>query len=646
MAEKLEMMSKDIIQENIDYIANKFPNSLKEVKDENGNLVKRIDFDVLKQELSRVVIDDKQERYQMTWPDKKKSILLANSRINATLRPLKDKSVDFDNTKNLYIEGDNLNSLKLLRETYLGKVKMIYIDPPYNTGNNILYKNDFSQSTNEYLEISGQFDEEGNNLFQNTESNGRFHTEWLNILYPALKVARDLLADNGYIAIAIDDNELYNLKKICDEIFNEANYIGTIVTKCNPQGRNKLNIDPIHEYHLVYSKNINMMNNFRLQKEDKGEKYGYLMRSGTNSRKFERPLRYYPMLVKNNQIHMITKEEYLKIYANNRAFDEEWIAELTNKYSNQGYNVIFPISKDGEDKVWQREFDRVAKEYTKYIFENGQIKVPAQEDRVPVSLWSDEKYSNSSYGTNHLKKLFNGKSPFDFPKSIFTVRDLISLGVEDGDVVLDFFPGSATTAESLMMHEIETGKKIRFILIQLPEKCVESSTAYEMGYSNIPDIAEERIRRAGKRIKTESGMLANDLDVGFRVLKLDSSNMNDVYYNAKSTTQSLLESTVDNVKPDRTPLDLLFQVMLELGIELSAKIEEKEVLGKKYFIVNENDIVACFDDDVNNDVIKELAQIKPIYAVFRDSVFIDDPANINCEQLFKTISPSTTIKVL
>ena len=264
--------------------------------------------------------------------------------------------MEFDKTKNLYIEGDNLNVLKLLRETYLNKIKMIYIDPPYNTGNNILYKNDFSQSVEDYLNKSGQFDEYGNSLFQNTESNGRFHTEWLNMIYPAMKVARDLLTEDGYIAIAIDDNEVYNLKKVCDEIFNEANYVGTIVTKCNPQGRNKLNIDPVHEYHLVYAKNIALMKEFRLIKEDnKGKEYGYLLRSGTNSRRFERPLRYYPMLVKDNKVEMITKEEYMKIYAKSRVFDENWIRELTDKYVKLGYKVVFPISKEGEDKVWQRE---------------------------------------------------------------------------------------------------------------------------------------------------------------------------------------------------------------------------------------------------------------------------------------------------
>jgi adenine-specific DNA-methyltransferase len=646
MAEKLEMMSSNIIQENIDYIASKFPNALKEVM-ENGKLVKKIDFNILKQELSTILIDDRQERYQMTWPDKKKSILLANSRINATLRPIKEKSVDFDNTKNLYIEGDNLNVLKLLRETYLNSIKMIYIDPPYNTGNNLIYKNDFSVTASEYATISGDFDEVGNRLVVNSDSYGRFHTDWLNNIYPPLKIARDLLTNDGLIAVAIDDNELYNLKKLMDEVFHEINYVGTIVTRCNPQGRNKNNIDPVHEYHLIYAKNINDMPLLKLKKDNSKNEYSYLLRSGTNSRKHERPNRFYPMLVKDNKVYIITDEEYQNIYVKNNAFDEEYIKILKEKYENLGYKFILPVSKNGEEKVWQRMYLRVKQEYQDYIFENGQIKVPSELERTPTSLWIDEKYSNVAYGANRLKELFKtNKAPFDFSKSIYTVKDLISLNTKDSGIILDFYPGSGTTAEAVFKLNAVDGGNRSFILVQLPELCSENSDGYSLGYKTIPEIAQERIKKAGELIKNEKFEVEKDLDVGFRVLKLDSSNMHDVYYNPNQINQGMLDQLIGNIKEGRTALDLLFQVMLELGIELSAKIEEKELNGKTYFIVNENDIVACFDNGIDDNLTKELAKIKPIYAVFKDSSFTTDSANINCEQIFKSISPSTTIKVI
>jgi adenine-specific DNA-methyltransferase len=623
MAEKLEMMSRDIIKENIDYIASKFPNALKEVM-ENGKLVKRIDFDVLKQELSNVVIDDKQERYQMTWPDKKKSILLANSRINGTLRPVKEKSVDFDNTQNLYIEGDNLDVLKLLRETYLGKVKMIYIDPPYNTGNDFVYEDDFSQTSEEYLENSGQFDQQGNKLFQNTDSNGRFHTDWLNMMYPRLKIAKDLLADDGLIFMSIDDNELNNLSKLCDEIFGRKHFVCVFIWEktTNPNSTFN-NVGITHEYILCYSKSITKLNLLELDESD--------IASYTGHDDYENERGPYKLVGLNKT------------------------GTVTDLRPNLMFDIIAPDGSTIKPKPrwrWSKEkFEKGVKEdrivfnktkgqwtvyYKQYLLEDTEGN-KVERGQLIKSIFND--CGTTTTGTLEINSLI-GRGEFDFPKPTKLIAKLISIATSKNDIILDFFSGSATTAQAVLQKNLEDSGERRFIMVQLPEYV--NSTNYD----TICDIGEERIRKSGNKIKEESGVLGQNLDIGFRVLKLDSSNMNDVYYNPNSITQDLLETTVDNIKVDRTPLDLLFQVMLELGIELSAKIEEKELLGKKYFVVNENDIVACFDDGINDELVKELAKIKSIYAVFKDSAFTTDSANINCEQIFKSISPSTTIKVI
>lgn len=637
--DKLTMMSKDKVQENIEKIRALFPNAVTEVL-RDGKPTLAVDFDVLKQEMSNVLIDDREERYQMTWPDKKKSILLANSPISATLRPCKEESVDFDNTQNLYIEGDNVNVLKLLQETYLGKIKMIYIDPPYNTGNNIIYKNDFSISLDEYLEIAGEVDEYGNRMFINSGSNGRLHTEWLNMIYPALKLSKDLLTSDGYITVAIDDNELYNIKKLMDEVFGEINYVGTIITRCNPQGRNKNNIDPVHEYHLVYAKNIIEMPLLKIKKENGNSDYRYLLRSGTNSRREERPYRYFPLLVKDGKVSVIPEEEYNAIYINRKEFDDKYVEELKKAYEDKGYTFVLPIARNGEAKVWQRMYERVKQECASYVYQNGQILIPCEEERTPVSLWQEEKYSNVAYGANRLKELFGtNKSPFDFSKSIYTVKDLISLNTSGDDIILDFFPGSGTTAEAVLQLNSEDGAQRKYILVQLPEECSKDSDGYKLGFKTIPEIAR-------KRIKLSSAYIKNVKDLGFRVLKLDSSNMKDVYYRSSDYNQDLLSSLESNIKEDRTPLDLLFQVMLELGKPLSAKIEENEIANKKVFVVDDNDLIACFDENITEDVVKAIAQKKPLYAVFRDNSFSSDTVAANFEQIFATYSPNTTRKVL
>lgn len=619
MADKLEMMSSNIIKENIDYIAMKFPNALKEVM-ENGKLIKKIDFDVLKQELSTVLIDDKQERYQTTWPDKKKSILLANSRINATLRPVKEKSVDFDNTKNLYIEGDNLDVLKLLRETYLGKVKMIYIDPPYNTGNDFVYKDNFTQSMEEYLANSDQYDEQGNKLLKNKETNGRFHTDWLNMMYPRIKISKDLLSSDGVLLISMADNEITNLLKICEEIFGRNNIEIFVWKKKGGAGNTEKIIGVLTEYIICCFANKKPydLNYQTYEREYKNkDSIGFYNLEGiekTNLGTYERKTMQFPIVDPKTGISFFP-----------------------------GMNMRWTL---GEDTV--KELIGKGKLY--FDYNNSKVKrIKRPEDydlseNVFYNLLLDE--GSLSSAKDEIEILFGNREIFDTPKPTKLLSTLLSICAKPNSLILDFFSGSSTTAHSIFIKNLEDNGNRKFIMVQIPETCATTSEAYKEGYSNLCEIGEERIRRAGKIIKEEYGVTSQYLDIGFRVLKLDSSNMNEVYYNPNQINQNLLDNLVENVKEDRTPLDLLFQVMLELGIELSAKIEEKELMGKKCYIVNENDIVACFDYGITDDLVKELAKIHSIYAVFKDSAFTTDAANINCEQIFKSISPSTTIKVV
>jgi adenine-specific DNA-methyltransferase len=620
MAEKLEMMSSNIIQENIDYITKKFPNALKEVM-EYGKLVKKIDFDVLKQELSTVVIDDKQERYQMTWPDKKKSVLLANSRVNATLRPIKEKSVDFDNTQNLYIEGDNLDVLKLLRETYLGKIKMIYIDPPYNTGNDFVYEDDFSQNIEEYLENSGQFDDQGNRLFQNTDSNGRFHTDWLNMMYPRLKIAKDFLHDSGVILVSIGDSELANTIKIMDEIYGPSNQVCVFAWKSRAKptnaGNSKFRPQKVSEYIVVYGK----------------KNPDQLLHNVIPSKQ-----RTYPYEDKYGKYRLTT------ILTSNRGtFRRE-----TMRFESNGY-------KPDEDFRW-----KAGKATIDGMFESNHIQfndegTPMEKKYVheesdplyPIYTFIDSDLSGTAEnGKADLSNIIGNQHGFDTVKPVQLMKYLVSTFSNENDIILDFFSGTATTAHAVMEINTESAKKRNYIMVQINEKIDTKSEAIEAGFKTICDIALVRITKLRKKMTDEFDLFLQKPDLGVRVFKLDSSNMNDVYYNPNQLNQNMLDQLVGNVKEDRSPLDLLFQIMLELGIELSAKIEEKELLGKKYFVVNENDIVACFDDGINDELVKELAKIHSLYAVFKDSAFASDSANINCEQIIKSISPSTTIKVV
>ena len=617
MADKLDMKSMDITQDNIAKIKALFPSAVTEVMGDDGKVKLAIDFDALKQELSEDLISEKAERYQMTWPDKSKAKVLANSRISATLRPDKEKSVDFDNTENLYIEGDNLDVLKLLRETYLGKVKMIYIDPPYNTGNDFVYNDDFAMSADDYDEISGQYDEQGNRLVKNLDSNGRFHTDWLNMIYPRLKVARDLLTDDGVIFISIDDREQENLKKICNEIYGEHNCIGVGQWR-RVEGKpgKAVTMARTSEFVLIYSKDFNSFSIGMLPLSEDGLKeFRYSDAKG----QFRRGQIYYP----NRGIHH---------YA------------VTSPYGN----VI-----EGDFTVRKSVFDEYLSKDLIYWAEQGEhtpylkIYLSEFEGVTPTNTFGKE-YGSSQSAVKEFKALFETeKMYFDNPKPLKLLKRLLLIGnLHKDSIVLDFFSGSATTAHSVMQLNAEDGGKRKFIMVQLPENCDEKSDGYKYGFNTICEIGQERIRRAGKKIKEEGGLTTQDLDVGFRVLKLDSSNMQEVYYNPSAMTQDILAMTVDNVKTDRTPLDLLFQVMLDLGVELSAKIDEHTVNGKTYYAVNENDIIACFDDDIDNDVITAIAKQNPLYAVFKDKSFATDSVGINNEQLFKTYSPSTVVKVI
>ena len=632
------MMSQDMTQENIIKIQELFPNAVAEIKDDNGNVKLAIDFDVLKQELNSSLISEKQERYQMTWPDKKQSILLSNKSVLATLRPLPEKSVDFSNTKNVYIEGDNLDVLKLLRETYLGKIKMIYIDPPYNTGNDFVYNDDFSQTEKDYLNNSGEYDESGSRLYQNVETNGRFHTDWLNMMYPRIKVAKDLLTDDGAIFISIDDNELNNLRMMCDEIFGERNFVGQFMwyksaTPPNLSYKIKKNL----EYVLCYEKNKT------------NTKYKGIKKESPSDDPFTKP---------QNSLKTLTfKAGVIHFKGDDGVFEPGVYG--TDKFPNKLLNKL--VIENGVNKqdvsfenkfIWTQEtLDENIKNNVRINLSKNLVlsyKRESYDEEVPPNLIDGKVgVGTTEEAGKKLNTLFDGNKVFDYPKPVQLIEYLANFLCGKEDIILDFFSGSGTTAEAVMeMNSRDDGNR-KYILVQISEKCSEDSPAFKIGFKYITDIAEERIRRAGNIIKAEAGLLGHSFDIGFRVFKLDSSNMNEVYYNPKAMTQNLLEATVDNIKPDRTALDLLFQVMLECGGLLSSKIEEKDLNGKRVYIVEDNYIAACFDEELDDKTIEAIAKLRPIYACFKGSSFNSDSANINAEQIFKTYSPNTEkIKVI
>lgn len=636
--DKLRMQSSNGVEDNITKIAQLFPDCVTETVDERSGQPKHlIDFEKLKQNLSDSVMSERVERYQFTWPDKSKAILLANSPINATLRPCREDSVDFDNTQNLYIEGDNLDVLKCLKETYLHKVKMIYIDPPYNTGNDFVYEDDFAQSSEEYLANSGQFDEQGNRMFTNAESNGRFHTDWLNMIYPRLKVARDLLTDDGVIFISIDDNEVENLRKVCDEVFGEQNFVDCLHWKKKKQPSFLAkHTAKVMEYVIVYAKNTFKLEKLSVEKVSDSNKKVININNKISSRIFKPGVR-----VKSEEQTGIIKAgvytgrsmdvEYKNdiYYENGRTTNE---VEVVSKFSDSQSNIDTFIQKD-------------LLYITKNFLLRRDVGEEAAEKRKSITDLLLNDYGDNQESDKEFLELFD-KKYFDYTKPIKLIYNLVKSNFTEEGIILDFFSGSATTAHAVMQLNSEDGGNRKFIMVQLPEKTEEKSEAFKAGYKNICEIGKERIRRASKKIKEESPLTTQDLDTGFRVLKLDSTNMQDIYYSPKDISQADLFSQVDNVKPDRTGEDLLFQVMLELGATLDSKIETTTVAGKTIYNVAEGYLMACFDPDVTDDVVKSIAQMQPAYAVLRDTSMKDDSTATNFEQIFKTYSPDTVTKIL
>lgn len=655
--DKLKMMSRDVVGGNVQKIAALFPQCVTERLDKDGKPELAIDFDKLRAELSNEVLDEGEERYQFTWPDKRAASRLANTPTTQTLRPCREESVDFDTTQNLYIEGDNLDVLKVLRETYLGKVKMIYIDPPYNTGNDFVYNDDFAQGKGDFEAQSGLFDDEGNQIVdpmqRNTESNGRFHTDWLNMIYPRLKVARDLLTDDGVIFISIDDNEEHNLKKVCDEVFGCNNYVNTFAWVNNLTGRQISGKGAAKTWEpvLVYAKDISCISTFdidiKFAKNNMPDSY----------KGFNKDLR---------------EDEYGAfaigdtLYNHNRKFNEETRPNLVfsiffNPSTGEiksgdigaeypGFLEILPHANgDGVHKyhAWRWSRPKVDNESHNLIVlptSKGGYEIYTRIREFNTTTLKDV-ITNISNGDSEVQKLFENHKYFDYPKSVALLRTLIGFSDKDS-IILDFFSGSATTAHAVMKLNAEDGGKRKFIMVQLPEVTDEKSEARKAGYETICQIGEERIRRTGKKVKEEAGVNGQDLDIGFRVLKLDSSNMEDVYFTPDNFDAKDLFSLADNIKPDRTSEDLLFQVMLDLGIELSAKIEKTEIAGKEVWCVDGGYLMACFDRNVNEATITEIAKQKPVYFVMRDASAANDNVLDNFDQLFANYSPDTTCKIL
>ena len=658
--DKLRMQTANKADENFRKLAAMFPNAVTETINENGEVVRAIDKDVLMQEIACTVLDGNEERYQFTWPDKKKSVLLANAPINKTLRPVREDetvptgadsegkpycssgSVNFDTTENLYIEGDNLEVLKLLQETYLGKIKMIYIDPPYNTGSDLVYNDDFSKSTTEYIASSGYLDENGNRLVENLESNGRYHTDWLNMIYSRLRLAKDLLATNGVIFVSLDDNESANLKKICDEVFGAVNFIGQITVVGNPRGRDYGGVARMHDYLFVYKKSpeavINLIedseNSFKMFDSLGGFELRELRNRNIKFNKENRPNLYYPF------------------YINPATEDEHGLHEISLE-PKDGWIELYPLESQGVNTVWrwgkQKSQENLNVNIKAKPMRNGSYMIVEKyrEGRMMArSVWWD-KDTNTEKGTLLVKELMEGKV-FDYPKTVEMLMKTIEMGTDsdEGAYVLDFFSGSGTTAHAVMQLNAKDGGNRKFIMVQLPERTDEKSEAYKAGYKNICEIGKERIRRAGRKIKEDSPLTTQDLDIGFRVLKCDTSNMKEVYYNPAEYEASLFPRLEDNIKEDRTPEDLLFQVMLDLGVLLSSKIEETTIAGKKVFNVKDNYLIACFDSNVTEETIKAIAKQKPYYFVMRDSSMANDSVATNFDQIFATYSPDTVRKVL
>lgn len=674
--DKLKMQTENIADKNFEMLSKMFPNALTETitgyDDDGKPIVERaIDADVLRQEISCKVVEGKDERYQFTWPDKKKAVLLANAPIDKTLRPCRQESVDFDKTENIYIEGDNLEVLKLLQETYLGKIKMIYIDPPYNTGNDFVYEDDFAISISEYLANSGQYDEVGNQLVQNTESNGRFHTDWLNMLYPRLKIAKNLLTDDGAIFISIDENEVNTLKNICDEIFGRSNFVAELIWAAGRKNDSKY-ISVSHEYILCYFRNSDFIKENKIIWRERKQGLDDIYTEYENLKKiygtdYEQMTKEMKLWYKNLPDGHPAKDHshYNRVDGKGVYFPDNisWPGGGGPKYE-----VLHPVTHKPV-KVPSRGWltnERTMKEW----IEQGRVEFGKDENGVPTlkSYLKDREYTvpysvfykDGRAASKRLATLM-GDKVFENPKDEEIIERLIEFcGVSDDDYILDFFSGSGTTAHATFLANIMQQKNRHFILVQIPEEISEKNATSEkskkvaksainlcdnLGVAHtICEIGKERIRRSARKISEDYPDAA--FDGGFRVLKCDSSNMKDIYYNPSETQQSLFDTYADNIKEDRTPEDLLFQVMLDLGVLLSSKIEETTIAGKQVFNVADGFLMACLDKDVTEETVKAVAEKKPYYAVFRDSSMANDSVATNFDQIFASISPDTVRKVL
>jgi adenine-specific DNA-methyltransferase len=629
--DKLKLHTPDLTAGSIEKIATLFPNCITETRGENGTLTRAVDFDQLRQELSASIVDGPRERYHLDWPGKREGLLAANTPIAKTLRPCREESVDFDATRNLFIEGDNLDALKLLQETYLNKVKLIYIDPPYNTGNDFVYEDDFRESSGAYLARSGQVDESGSRMFANTESNGRFHSDWLSMIYPRLRLARNLLRDDGVIFISIDDHEIDNLRKVCDEVFGGQNFVANVVwqKKYSTKADSK-DFSESHEYLVCYRKGDSAAIRGLGRTEEQEGIYKNpdndprgLWASDNLLRTEERDYAIYTVTAPNGMEHRPPQGSSWR-------FNKEKMAQLL-----------------AENRIWFGETGNGKPRYKRFRSDVRDV-IP------PQTIWGFEQVGHTDEGTKELAKLFGGtRAPFPNPKPVRLLQRVVALASAESDVVLDFFCGSGTLGHALWQQNVVDSAARRLILVQLPQRLdplrkedqATLDCCQQLGKApTIAEVAKERIRRAGAKIKAESALTAPDLDVGFRVLKIDTSNMKDVYYAPDAIRQTDLLAHLDNIREDRTPEDLLFQVLVDWGVDLALPIATETLAGKTVFFVDGNALAACFDTDINEDLVKELAKRKPLRAVFRDSSYGSDSVKINAEQIFKLLSPSTEIK--
>lgn len=623
---KPKFETPDMVEKNIEKLAEIFPNCITEARDENGKLKKAVNFEMLQQILStEFPPEGSPERYEFTWVGKRAAIAEANKPIRKTLRPCKDESKNWDTTENLYIEGDNLEVLKLLQESYLGKVKMIYIDPPYNTGNDFIYRDDFKQTQQEYDEQAGLFDEDENRLFKNTETNGRFHSDWCSMMYSRLMLAKNFLSDDGVIFISIDDNEQENLKKICDEVFGESNFLAQIIWERAYSPINLMkHFSTSHDYILCYAKELNMA-------ECNG-----IPRGIEADNRYSNP---------DNDPRGVWKPSDLSVgpaIEENVYTIETPSGRLVEPPAGRSWSLSRKSFRERlqDNRIWFGPDGNSVPSMKRFLAELRKTGI------TPMTIWKYSDVDHSQAATQKLAQIFDGKKFFDYPKPVKLIQRCVSLYTNNNDIILDFFSGSATTAHAVMQLNAEDGGHRKFIMVQLPEVCDEKSEAYKAGYKNICEIGKERIRRAGEKIKADNPLTTQDLDIGFRVFKVDSSNMNDVYYSAGEYSQDMLVNLEDNIKPDRTDLDLLFGCLLDWGLPISLPYTSEQIENCTVHTYNDGDLVACFDENIPESVIKEIAKRKPLRAVFRDAGFGSSPEKINVTEIFKMLAPDTDVKVI